>query len=403
MADQSEVMCIRRNSATSADDMYMVTSGDHPSQNMGTPSTEKIKRTRVGLSAKHKREICVYKELNPKATQEHLVQLCKDKWSLPVGRTTLGEILRQKDKWLSITPGQEAIRRRRGGRHHQLEMELFKWMLAQRKSDPSVNLSDQTLIDHAKIIGTELNIDKSFSYSNGWLFKFKKRHGIRSKGVTERFQILQDCYKSDSSHGVLTGGDSNSSNPTWEFDTGSTWETQSDHSGATGIGFSVPLMYQPDVNGNDNDNDFRNVDYSEVIIKEEYISDNENSDDSKNEMEQDETISPISQNNTFPNLHLECETMVTETRLTKTTKTEDYAGPSVTLPPKSTKRIITAAQAKRSALLCIRYIESHHELGEYLDTLWDIHDEIDQRHEEDMTSQRTIPQYFNKRTPKPHS
>ncbi|XP_021379693.1 uncharacterized protein LOC110467102 [Mizuhopecten yessoensis] len=402
MAD--EVHCYQRNDAT-----MHYTSG---------LSTEKIKRTRVGLTARHKREICLYKQFNPKATQENLVQFCKDKWNLPAGRTTLGEILRQKDKWLSITPDQEEMRRSRGGRHNKLEMELFKWISAQRKIDTSITLSDQMIIEHAKILGEELHIDQSFSYSNGWLFKFKKRHGIKSRGTTGRFQILEDCYSyNDRNPGVAfnrkfpdySGSDSETMLHGTQNMFTNVYDSNVNESGI----MDQSQFYPPYMNIYGQKESVSDSSQSqaispsavptEMIIKEEYVSDNENSNDYYDVNEADESGNSVQTSVTHsPLLQLECENEAHGTsRRQYVPKEKDNSEcsshqrrPHRTILPISTKRIITASEAKHGALLCIRYLEQHPDLGEHLDTVWEVHDDIEAHHKGVMTNQRTITDYF---------
>ncbi|XP_069118863.1 uncharacterized protein PF3D7_1205000-like [Argopecten irradians] len=377
----------------------------------------KTKRTRVGLTAKHKREICLYKQFNPKATQENLVQLCKDRWNLPAGRTTLGEVLRQKDKWLNIIPGQEERRRSRGGRHNKLEVDLFTWICAQRKLHTT--LSDQMIIDKAKSIGEELNIDPSFSYSNGWLFKFKKRHGIKSKGTTGRFQMLESCLSSMEVHNPSVSFESNSMDCSgsdsianvqghlniFSNDLGNSIMAAMDqsqlypsHSENTAEQKHIISNCQPN-----NDTIFPAS--GEMIIKEEYISDNENNNDSNETNDVDENINSVHTNiSHFPPLHLECENeihqtltrqFVTDNRTegmseSKNRKTNSNASHHLV----STKRIISASEAKHGILMCIRYIEQHPELGEHLDALWEVHDDIESHDQRESPRQKTITDYF---------
>ncbi|XP_060079517.1 uncharacterized protein LOC132558919 [Ylistrum balloti] len=421
MASLGEEMCSMEEQTrshsdirTMADESPSAPRNDAVPLNTSGVSPEKIKRTRVGLTARHKREICLYKQFNPKATQENLVQFCKDRWNLPAGRTTLGEILRQKDKWLSITPDQEEMRRSRGGRHNKLEVELFKWISAQRKIDQSNTLSDQTIIDQAKIIGQELNIDPSFSYSNGWLFKFKKRHGIKSKGTTGRFQILENCYSYDEHNpGVSFDGKlSEYSDSEPNFHGGPNMFSNVFGNSLTGPSVvdqsHVYSPYTCNLNTygeKETANDIprpHNIfpSSAEMIIKEECITDDENSNDFE---DADESINSVQTSVTHsPLLQLECdnEAHATSSRQLVVKERDNTAHqsqrPRCAILPISTKRIITASEAKHGALLCIRYLEHHPELGEHLDTMWEIHDDIEAHYDREMSSQRTITDYFRR-------
>ena len=59
------------------------------------------KRRRTDLNGDKKREICVYKDAHPKATCSDIAAYFAKKWEVTVGRTTVGDILRSKEKWMS--------------------------------------------------------------------------------------------------------------------------------------------------------------------------------------------------------------------------------------------------------------------------------------------------------------
>jgi hypothetical protein len=60
----------------------------------------------------------------------------------------------------------------------ELERVLFTWYQKARASNFPID--GTTLREKAKIIATQLNID-NFSVSNGWVCRFKDRHGLVSK------------------------------------------------------------------------------------------------------------------------------------------------------------------------------------------------------------------------------
>jgi hypothetical protein len=73
-----------------------------------------------------------------------------------------------------------ASKRRRGGHCPLLDEALYLWFRAQESRD--LTITDELLTEQAKIFGlrAELRVSATFSYSKGWLDKFKKRKGIRS-------------------------------------------------------------------------------------------------------------------------------------------------------------------------------------------------------------------------------
>ena len=59
------------------------------------------KRRRTDLNGDKKREICVYKDAHPEATCSDIAVYFAKECDVTVGRTTVGDILRSKEKWMS--------------------------------------------------------------------------------------------------------------------------------------------------------------------------------------------------------------------------------------------------------------------------------------------------------------
>ena len=53
----------------------------------------------VDISASQKRDVCLYKEQHPKATQTQILVHFSNEWGVSVGRLTISDILRDKVKW----------------------------------------------------------------------------------------------------------------------------------------------------------------------------------------------------------------------------------------------------------------------------------------------------------------
>ena len=90
-------------------------------------------------------------------------------------KTTVSGILKLQSEILN-QEGETIKFRLRKCEYPQLEDCLYCWMgqaLAKQ-----IAISDEMLISKAKDFGNLLDI-KDFGYSNGWLEKFKKRHGIK--------------------------------------------------------------------------------------------------------------------------------------------------------------------------------------------------------------------------------
>ena len=134
------------------------------------------RRARIEISAAKKQEICQYKEENQKATQQDIARHFSLTWGTAIGRSTISSILKEKDKWLSFPmQGSTDLTRGRSCKKSLLESALSMWLNDVRTKNLPVN-SDM-IIEKTKKFGGELGV-VGFSYSNGWLDRFKKRHGI---------------------------------------------------------------------------------------------------------------------------------------------------------------------------------------------------------------------------------
>ncbi|CAB5392186.1 unnamed protein product [Rhizophagus irregularis] len=80
------------------------------------------KRKRVSLSAKQKREICEMKEKDPTLQNVELAQ------KYNVGKSTITDILRESDHWLTITESKKNTKKFRRPKWPQLEGALGLWV-----------------------------------------------------------------------------------------------------------------------------------------------------------------------------------------------------------------------------------------------------------------------------------
>jgi centromere protein B len=93
--------------------------------------------------------------------------------------STLNSIFTKKDEIRQqIEKRDNACKKRKTGKEltfAELEMVLFTWYQQARASN--IPIDGTTLGEKAKIIATQLNKD-NFSASNGWISRFKDRHGL---------------------------------------------------------------------------------------------------------------------------------------------------------------------------------------------------------------------------------
>ena len=128
------------------------------------------------ISISQKQEVLKYQSDNPKASQQSVGNHFSVVWRCEVKRRTVGDMLQNRDKWLAqdCEPGAKKLKT---AKHSDLEETLFLWF--SNVCDKNGIITDDILREKAKELGEEFNIN-DFTYSNGWLYRFKKRHGIAS-------------------------------------------------------------------------------------------------------------------------------------------------------------------------------------------------------------------------------
>ena len=141
------------------------------------------KRQRVEISVAIKKAIVEEKSKNPAVTQQDLIQFAKTKFDIVIGRSTVSDILKTKDRWISST--EDAATRKKTAKHQDLDAALALWFADARRRNIIVNGDILTL--KAKELGEKLGIDSDFKYSSGWLTRFKQRHNIKN------FVIHSEC------------------------------------------------------------------------------------------------------------------------------------------------------------------------------------------------------------------
>ena len=81
-----------------------------------------LKRKRVILSAAQKKELCETKEKNPEISNVELAE------RYHIGKSTVTDILHEKERWLTILEGQENVKKFRSPKWPQLENALSIWV-----------------------------------------------------------------------------------------------------------------------------------------------------------------------------------------------------------------------------------------------------------------------------------
>ncbi|CAB5360689.1 unnamed protein product [Rhizophagus irregularis] len=127
------------------------------------------KRKRVNLSAGQKREICEMKERDPHIQNVELAQ------KYNVGKSTITDILKESERWLTITESQENVKKFREPKWPQLEDALGLWV--DNALNTKQDIDGNILKMKASYFAEQFSIE-DFHHSEGWLGGFKKRHGL---------------------------------------------------------------------------------------------------------------------------------------------------------------------------------------------------------------------------------
>ena len=129
------------------------------------------------MTASNKKQICIYKQVNPKATYDGIQAHFEKDWGFKVGLSTIGDIWRARDEWLKVEDDNKVCRAGTP-KHQDVEDALWLWFCQARSSGAAI--SDLILKTKAQEFGQRLGV-ADLTYSNGWLQKFKDRHNISKK------------------------------------------------------------------------------------------------------------------------------------------------------------------------------------------------------------------------------
>jgi len=127
-------------------------------------------RKRTILSAAQKREICETKEREPNLSNTSLAQRYN------IGKSTVTDILNEKERWLAISRDQGSIKKFRGPKWPQFEKALGLWV--DNALNTKQDIDGNILKTKAAFFAERFSIE-DFHQSEGWLGGFKKRHGLR--------------------------------------------------------------------------------------------------------------------------------------------------------------------------------------------------------------------------------
>jgi hypothetical protein len=172
-----------------------------PSRKGKEKEADKTKK-RKSLSFTEKKELCEWKRDNPSYNQEDL----SNKFDISVPQVC--RILKEKEKWLSIDVSNKKFSNQRwdrGAKFPEIESALYLWM--QQALASNLTITGDVLKAKALNFATRLQIT-TFTASDGWLTKFKKRYNVRQinkageansaplETLEEEREILQEIIES---------------------------------------------------------------------------------------------------------------------------------------------------------------------------------------------------------------
>ena len=124
-----------------------------------------MSKKRTILSAEQKRELCEIKEKELTISNVYLAQ------KYNIGKSTVTDILNEKDRWLAISGDQGKIKKFRSPKWHQLEGALSLWV--DNALNTKQNIDGNILKTKASYFASQFSIE-DFHQSEGWLDGFKK-------------------------------------------------------------------------------------------------------------------------------------------------------------------------------------------------------------------------------------
>lgn len=122
-----------------------------------------------------------------------------------IGKQTVRDIIKQKPKlegFVSKADSSKCILDRKtlkGSKFQELDSAMAKWFLQKRAE--GVPISGPMCVRQAQKFHSKLKIEEDFSASSGWLYRFKKRHGIRELAIqgeklsADNVAMVEFCYE----------------------------------------------------------------------------------------------------------------------------------------------------------------------------------------------------------------
>ncbi|XP_076903200.1 CENP-B homolog protein 2-like [Bidens hawaiensis] len=126
-----------------------------------------------------RRALCKHNKDNPSLTQKQLQEWVHSNYGLQVSQATISNTVKWSLDYLSLAPERGDVKRHKLAKFPDLEKSLYEWILQYQEH---VNMTGELIIEKAKKFMKDMYpVDTSdFTFSIGWLRKFKARYGIKN-------------------------------------------------------------------------------------------------------------------------------------------------------------------------------------------------------------------------------
>jgi len=140
---------------------------------------------RMTLNDAQKYEVCRYmkdeEEQSGRLTNKALVAYILERFGIKVDESTVSRLRQQSGDRLSRSLSNPGRRRNRDVAFPELERRLEEYIQAMKRK---VAINDPMIVNKGKELRAELGIaEEQMKFSDGWLNKFKVRHGLKSQAV----------------------------------------------------------------------------------------------------------------------------------------------------------------------------------------------------------------------------
>lgn len=148
------------------------------------------KRGRTDITDALRKAICLEKMRFPTYSGRDLAIFVEKVYGKQLGRSTICEILKQKEKWMQVPDDSKQTKRRKPGQYPGMEEALVVWLNDAIPHYGVSGITDNLLRAKAKEFGAQMGVPEEFKYSSGWLEKLKKRLGIRQMRNGESSNVI---------------------------------------------------------------------------------------------------------------------------------------------------------------------------------------------------------------------